>query len=104
MNLPSEILFAALRVALAGGVAGIVGGLIGSMRASLLGSLLMGALGGLSLASIVNISGLDPLNSVILDAGEGFSYAWGAIGGAFFGYVVTKSSGSAGKSKMWKRK
>ena len=104
MNLPSEILLAALKVAIAGGVAGIVGGLIGSMRASLLGSLLMGALGGLSLSAIVNITGLDPFDSILLDAGEGFSYAWAAIGGAFFGYVVTKSSGESGRSRQWHRK
>jgi hypothetical protein len=64
----------------------------------------MGALGGLSLASNVNISNLDPFNSLILDAGGGYSYAWGAFGGAFFGYVVTKSSGGTGKSRMWNRR
>ena len=105
MNLPPDVLLAALRVAIAGGIAGLAGGLIGSRRAGLFSSFLMGALGGIALASIVNISGLDPFgSSFLLNAGEGFSYAWGTIGGAFLGYVVTKSSGGAGKSKMWNRK
>lgn len=104
MNLPPEILLAAVKVAIAGGIAGVIGGLIASMRASLFGSFFMGALAGLSIASVVNISGLDPFDSFLLDAGEGFSYAWAVIGGVFLGYVVTKSAGSSGKSKMWHRR
>jgi hypothetical protein len=105
MDLPPDIMLAVVKVAIAGGIAGVVGGLIASMRASLFGSFFMGALAGLSMASIVNISGLDPFNdSLILDAGAGFSYAWAALGGVFMGYVVTKSSGGAGKSKMWHRR
>jgi hypothetical protein len=89
-----ELTQAVLRVAIAGGIAGLIGGLIGRVRASIVGSILMGAIGGVSLSAIVRIAGLDPWKqSLTLNAGGGFSYAWAAIGGAFLGYVVTKSSG-----------
>ncbi|MDH4116051.1 MAG: hypothetical protein OEX04_00935 [Acidimicrobiia bacterium] len=104
MDFPPDMVSAILKVAAIAGIAGIVGGLIGSLRASLFGSLLMGALGGLSLSAIVNIAGIDPFSdSVLMDAGAGFSYAWAAIGGAFLGYVVTKSSGSGRKNQRWRR-
>jgi hypothetical protein len=95
MQLGSEMTMTILRIALVGGVAGLVGGLVGSMRASLSGSFLMGAMGGVSAASIVNVAGLDPFAAnPVLRAGGGFSYAWAAIGGVLLGYVVTKSSGT----------
>lgn len=96
MELGSDMTQIILRITLVGGLAGLVGGLVGSMRASLFGSFLMGAMGGVAVASIVNISGLDPFSpNPLLDAGEGFSYAWAAIGGVLLGYVVTKSSGTS---------
>lgn len=104
MDLPADVVLAAIKVAVVGGIAGVAGGLIASMRASIFGSFFMGALAGLSVSSVVNVSGLDPFHYFLLDAGGGFSYAWSAIGGVFLGYVVTKSSGSSGKSKMWHRK
>lgn len=104
MELPPDILLAAIKVALVGGVGGVVGGLFASMRASLFGSFFMGTLSGLSMASVINIAGLDPFDYFLLDAGGGFSYAWAAIGGLFMGYVVTKSSGGSNKSKMWHRR
>ena len=104
MDLPPDILLAAVKIALAGGIAGVIGGLVARMRASLFGSFFMGALAGISIASVVNISGLDPFDALILDAGAGFSYAWAAFGGVFLGYVVTKSAGGGGKSKMWHRR
>jgi hypothetical protein len=95
MELASDMTQIILRITLVGGLAGLVGGLVGSMRASLFGSFLMGAMGGVAVASIVNISGLDPFSpNPLMDAGGGFSYAWAAIGGVFLGYVVTKSSGT----------
>lgn len=96
---------AILMIAVVGGLAGVVGGLIGSMRASLLGSFLMGAMGGVSLASIVNVAGIDPPGpSPLFNAGAGFSFVWAAIGGVLLGYVVTKSSGiSSTRGKRWKR-
>jgi hypothetical protein len=88
-----ELTQAILRIIVAGAVAGLFGGLVGNVRASVLGSVLMGAIGGVSLAVIVRIANLDPFGARILDAGQGFSYAWAGIGGLILGYVTTKSSG-----------
>ena len=88
-----EITQAIIRVTVAGAVAGLLGGLLGNVRTSLLGSILMGGIGGVSLAAIIRIANLDPFLTSTLDAGAGFSYLWGAVGGLLLGFVTTKSSG-----------
>ena len=89
-----EFTTAIIRVAVDGALGGLAGGLLGSIRASILGSVLIGVIGGISLAAIIRIGDVDPFGNVyILDAGMGFSYAWGAIGGLFLGFVTTKSAG-----------
>jgi len=92
-SLTPEITRAIIRIILAGTAAGLLGGLVGSIRSSILGSVLMGAIGGVSLAVIIRIANLDPFDAAFLDAGQGFSYAWAAIGGILMGYVTTRSSG-----------
>lgn len=91
----SELTVTIIRIAVAGALGGLLGGLLGSVRSSLIGSILIGAIGGISLAAIVRIGNVDPFGEwYLLDAGLGFSYAWGVIGGFFMGYVTTKSAGT----------
>ena len=79
---------AVLLVAVAGAVAGLLGGLLASSRASIVGSILMGAIGGITFATIFRIVNVDPL----MDAGQGFSYVYAAAGGLLLGLVVTASN------------
>ena len=89
-----ELTTAIIRIAVAGALGGLAGGLLGSVRASIMGSVLIGVIGGISLAAIIRIGDVDPFGNVfILNAGMGFSYAWGIIGGFFMGFVTTKSAG-----------
>jgi hypothetical protein len=79
---------AILLVAVAGAVAGLAGGLLASSRASIVGSLLMGAIGGITFATIFQILGVDP----IVNAGVGFSYLYAAGGGLLLSTVVAYSN------------
>ncbi len=79
---------AILLVAVAGAVAGLVGGLLASSRANLVGSILLGAIGGITGATIPAILSIDP----IVDAGQGFSYLYAAIGGLLLSLAVTASN------------
>lgn len=81
----SEALF---RIAATGVLAGAVGAFFGSVRANLFGGALIGAIGAVSAAVVLGILRVDP----IFDAGEGFSYLWGGIGGFLLGYVVSRST------------
>ncbi len=88
MDIEPEIVSAILRVAVAGGIGGLIGGLFASSRSSIFGSLLMGIIGGIALAAILRIVNVDPL----MDAGQGFSYVYGAVGGLVLGLVVSASN------------
>jgi hypothetical protein len=88
MNIEPEIVSAIVRVAIAGGIGGLLGGLFASSRSSLFGSALMGIIGGIALATILRIVSVDPL----VDAGQGFSYVYGAVGGLVLGLVVSASN------------
>jgi ABC-type Mn2+/Zn2+ transport system permease subunit len=79
---------AVLRIAAAGAVAGLLGGLVASRRASLIGSILMGAIGGIAIGAIFRIVNVDP----IIDAGQGYSYVYGAIGGLVLAFAVSASN------------
>lgn len=87
-NIDAATTNAIFLVAVAGAVAGLVGGLLASSRASLVGSILMGAIGGITFATIPAILSIDP----IVDAGQGFSYLYAAIGGLLLSLVVTASN------------
>lgn len=88
MELPPEFIAAVIRVAIAGAVAGLIGGLFANSRAAMIGSTLLGAIGGIVLPAIVRISGFPP----VIDAGEGFSYLYAAIGGLVLGFSVAASN------------
>lgn len=88
MDFDPEITNAILRVAAAGAVGGLIGGLFASRQAAIIGSMLMGIIGGISIGAILRILNVEP----ILDAGEGFSYVYGAIGGLVLGLAVSVSS------------
>lgn len=79
---------AILLVAVAGAVAGLIGGLLASSRASIIGSILMGAIGGITFATIFQILGVEPF----FDAGVGFSYVYAAGGGLLLSLAVTASN------------
>jgi ammonia channel protein AmtB len=87
-NIDAATTNAILLVAVAGAVAGLVGGLLASSRASITGSILMGAIGGITFATIFKILDIDP----IVSAGAGFSYLYAAGGGLLLGLVVTASN------------
>ena len=87
-NIDAATTNAILLVAVAGAVAGLVGGLLASSRANLIGSLLLGAIGGITFATIPAILSIDP----IVDAGQGFSYVYSAAGGLLLSLVVTASN------------
>jgi hypothetical protein len=90
----TELTLIMVRLAVAGALGGLMGGLLGSIRSSLLGSVLIGAIGGITCAAIIRIGNVDPFADLfILNAGMGFSYAWGLAGGFFLGYITTKSAG-----------
>ncbi len=78
-----------LRIGALGAVTGLVGGLLASSRANLMGSIVMGVLGSLSIAAIMRfVPGVTP----IFEAGEGFSYLYGGLGGLLLGFVVSASN------------
>lgn len=79
---------AILYVGITGAVAGLFGGLAASSRASILGSILMGAIGGISIAAVMRIANVAPL----VDAGQGFSYVYAAVGGLVLGMSVSASN------------
>ena len=87
-NIDAATTNAILLVAVAGAVAGLVGGLLASSRANLVGSILLGAIGGITFATIPAILSIDP----IVDAGQGFSYLYAAIGGLILSLAVTASN------------
>jgi len=87
-NLDAATTNAILLVAVAGAVAGLVGGLLASSRANIVGSILLGAIGGITFATIPAILSIDP----IVDAGRGFSYLYAAIGGLILSLAVTASN------------
>jgi hypothetical protein len=87
-NIDAATTNAIILVAVAGAVAGLVGGLLASSRAGIVGSILMGAIGGITFATIGAVLDIDP----ILDAGQGFSYLYAAVGGLLLGAVVTASN------------
>lgn len=86
--LSDPVFDALLKVGIAGAIAGMAGSFAGSVRANVVASLLLGAIGGLSSAAVLRVLNVDP----IISAGRGFSYLWAAVGGAFLGYVVSRSS------------
>ena len=86
--LPQGVVEALFIVGIIGAVFGLIGGFLGSKR-SLIGSVLLGIIGGIVLATIGRIAGLDP----ILPVDEGFSAVYAAIGGLVLGYVVNRSTG-----------
>ncbi len=86
--LESVIVETLLKVGAAGALAGVVGSFLGSVRANLFGAALVGVIGGLSAAAVLRVLSVDP----IISAGEGFSYLWAALGGAFLGFVISRSS------------
>ncbi|HVR32411.1 MAG TPA: hypothetical protein VMS74_06845 [Acidimicrobiia bacterium] len=79
---------AILLIALSGGIGGLLGGLFGSRRSNLFGAILVGAIGGISLGSILRIVNVDP----IIDAGGGYSWLWSFIGGLILGLAVSASN------------
>ena len=87
-NIDAATTNAILLVAVAGAVAGLVGGLLATSRASIVGSMLMGAIGGITFATIFQILGIDP----IVNAGVGFSYLYAAGGGLLLSLVVAASN------------
>ena len=87
-NLDAATTNAIMLVAVAGAVAGLVGGLLASSRANIVGSILLGAIGGITFATIPAILSIDP----IVDAGQGFSYLYAAIGGLILSLAVTASN------------
>ena len=87
-NIDAATTNAILLVAVAGAVAGLVGGLLASSRANLVGSILLGAIGGITFATIPALLSIDP----IVDAGQGFSYVYAAIGGVLLSVAVTASN------------
>ena len=87
-NIDAATTNAILLVAVAGAVAGLVGGLLASSRANLVGSILLGAIGGITFATIPALLSIDP----IVNAGQGFSYVYAAIGGALLSVAVTASN------------
>ena len=90
----TELTLIMVRIAVAGALGGLMGGLLGSIRSSLFGSVLLGSIGGIACAAIIRIGDVDPFGDMyILNAGMGFSYAWGVIGGFFLGYITTRSAG-----------
>jgi hypothetical protein len=52
------------------------------------GSILLGAIGGITFATIPALLSIDP----IVDAGQGFSYIYAAIGGVLLSLAVTASN------------
>lgn len=88
MEFDPEITQAILRVAAAGAVGGLLGGLFASRQAAIIGSLLMGVIGGIAIGAIMRVLNVQP----IVDAGQGFSYLYGAIGGLVLGLAVSISS------------
>ena len=87
-NIDAATTNAILLVAVAGALAGLLGGLLASSRANLVGSILLGAIGGITFATIPAILSIDP----IVDAGQGFSYLYAAIGGLLLSLAVTASN------------
>jgi uncharacterized membrane protein YeaQ/YmgE (transglycosylase-associated protein family) len=77
-----------LQIGAVGAAAGLLGGLFASSRTSLVGSIIMGILGSIAGAAVMRIAGVRP----IYEAGEGFSYLYGAISGLLLGYVVSASN------------
>ena len=73
-------------IALVGLGAGLFGGVAAGARGLIL-IMLMGAMGAVAAAAVARISGLTP----VLDAGNGFSFAYGALGGLLLSYVVGRS-------------
>ncbi len=79
---------AVILVAITGAISGLMGGMLASTRSSLFGSTLLGAIGGIAGAAILRISGAQPF----IDAGQGFSYLYAAIGGLVLGFSVAASN------------
>lgn len=77
-------------IALVGLAAGLFGGVAAGARGLIL-IMLMGAMGAVAGAAVARVSGLEP----VLDAGNGFSFAYGALGGLLLSYVVGRSDRSA---------
>ncbi len=88
MPIDDVVVQAVLKVAAVGAVGGLVGGLLASVRSSLIGSILMGAIGGIVAAAILRIVNVAP----IVDAGEGFSYVYGLVGGVVMSFAVSASN------------
>jgi hypothetical protein len=88
VQLDPDITAAVIRIAIAGGIGGLIGGMFATRRASLIGSILMGVIGSIAVAAMTRIAGFPPL----VDAGEGFSYVYGAAGGFVLGLAVSASN------------
>lgn len=73
-------------VALVGLAAGLFGGVASGARGLVL-VMLMGAMGAVAASAVARVSGLDP----IADAGNGFSFVYGVLGGLLLSYVVGRN-------------